>query len=176
MAGPPLDAVALVQAQWARERPDVDTAPVGVIGRLHRLANALTRELEVVFDAHGLCEGDFDVLATLRRSGGDRTAGELAAATMVTSGGLTKRLDRLERAGLVVRRPSEHDGRGRVVSLTGAGRALIDRAWTDHMANEHRLLAELDPRDAAELERILRTWLSRHEPAPQVPADLDPPR
>lgn len=165
-----LDAVAVIQAQWARERPDVDTTPVGVIGRLHRLAAALTRELEVVFEAHGLCEGDFDVLATLRRSGSDRTAGELAAATMVTSGGLTKRLDRLERAGLVVRRTSDRDGRGRVVSLTGAGRELIDAAWSDHMANEHRLLAQLDPRDAAELERILRTWLAQHEPPPGPPA------
>ncbi|MGQ7297120.1 MarR family winged helix-turn-helix transcriptional regulator [Quadrisphaera sp. KR29] len=170
MVDQPPDAVAVIQAQWARERPDVDTTPVGVIGRLHRLAAALTRELEVVFEAHGLCEGDFDVLATLRRSGSDRTAGELAAATMVTSGGLTKRLDRLERAGLVVRRTSERDGRGRVISLTDAGRALIDRAWTDHMANEHRLLAQLDPRDAAELERILRGWLSQHEPPPELPA------
>ncbi|TXR52791.1 MarR family winged helix-turn-helix transcriptional regulator [Quadrisphaera setariae] len=168
--------MSLVQTAWARERPDVDTAPVGVIGRLHRLAAALTRELEAVFAAHGLSEGDFDVLATLRRSGSERTAGELAAATMVTSGGLTKRLDRLERAGLVVRRTSERDGRGRVVSLTAAGRQLIDAAWTDHMANEHRLLAQLDPRDAAELERILRVWLVQHEPLADGGADVAAPR
>ncbi|MDR6612914.1 MarR family transcriptional regulator [Leifsonia sp. 1010] len=160
------DAVARIQAEWRRERPDLDPSPQGVIGRLHRVAARLTDELVAVYEAHGLAEGDFDVLATLRRAGApyERTAGELAEHTMITTGGMTKRIDRLERAGLVTRRASETDGRGRVVALTSRGRETIDAAFTDHLANERRLIDELSPRDAAELERILTVWLSRLEP------------
>jgi DNA-binding MarR family transcriptional regulator len=157
------DAVALIQEEWRRERPDLDTSPQGVIGRLHRVAARLTAELTAVYDAHGLAEGDFDVLATLRRAGApyERSAGELAEHTMITTGGMSKRIDRLERAGLVARRSSDTDGRGRLIRLTEQGRARIDAAFTDHMANERRLLEELDPADAAALERILTAWLAR---------------
>ena len=160
-----LDHVARIQQEWARERPDVDVSPQGVIGRLHRLAGYLTEELCVVYRKHGLGEGDFDVLATLRRAGApfERAPGELAEHTMVTTGGMTKRIDRLERAGLVTRRASERDGRGRVVALTPKGRDVIDRAFTDHMANERRLLGELTSHEAEELKSILTTWLARFE-------------
>lgn len=161
-----IDHVARIQREWARERPDVDTAPQGVIGRLHRLAGYLTDELCVVYRRHGLSEGEFDVLATLRRAGApyERAPGELAAFTMVTTGGMTKRIDRLERAGLVTRRRSGTDGRGRVVALTPAGRELIDRAFTEHMHNERRLLSALSPEEAARLEALLSTWLERVTP------------
>lgn len=157
------DAVARIQEEWRRERPDLDSSPQGVIGRLHRVAARLTAELTTVYEAHGLAEGDFDVLATLRRAGApyERTAGELAEHTMITTGGMSKRIDRLERAGLVSRRSSETDGRGRVIRLTDRGRETIDAAVTDHLANERRLLDELDPSDAATLERILTDWLAR---------------
>lgn len=157
------DAVARIQEEWRRERPDLDSSPQGVIGRLHRVAARLTTELTTVYEAHGLTEGDFDVLATLRRAGApyERTAGELAEHTMITTGGMSKRIDRLERAGLVTRRSSETDGRGRVVRLTDRGRETIDAAVTDHLANERRLLDDLDPSDAATLERILTDWLAR---------------
>ncbi|RDV46957.1 MarR family transcriptional regulator [Leifsonia sp. ku-ls] len=160
---PEPDAVARIQQEWRRERPDLDSAPQGVIGRLHRVAARLTAELDTVYAAHGLAEGDFDVLATLRRAGApfERTAGELAEHTMITTGGMSKRIDRLERAGLVARRSSETDGRGRLVRLTERGRERIDAAVTDHLANERRLLDELDPSDAAALERILSRWLAR---------------
>lgn len=161
-----LDHVARIQEEWRRERPDLDVAPQGVIGRLHRVAARLTDELTAVYAAHGLGEGDFDVLATLRRAGApyERTPGELAEHTMITTGGMTKRLDRLERAGLVARRAAEGDGRARVVALTEAGLATIDAAFADHMANEARLVAELPPADADALERILTGWLARLEP------------
>ena len=157
------DAVDAIQAEWRRERPDLDVSPQGVIGRLHRVAARLTEELEIVYDRPGLAEGDFDVLATLRRAGApfERTPGELAGHTMITTGGMSKRIDRLERAGLVTRRASDTDGRGRVVALTERGRMAIDAAFTEHMANERRLVDELDVRDAAELERILALWLGR---------------
>ena len=166
MEGTVPDRVARIQEAWARERPDLDVTPQGVIGRLHRVAAFLTEELCVVYRRHGLGEGEFDVLAALRRAGEpfERAPGELTRHTMVTTGAMTKRLDRLERDGLVSRRLSAEDGRGRVVALTAAGRRVIDDAFADHMANEHRLLAMLDPADAAHLETILRTWLARIEP------------
>lgn len=160
------DRVARIQAQWRRERPDLDVAPQGVIGRLHRLAAHLTQELTDVYRQHGLSEGEFDVLATLRRTGApyELAAGELAEHTMVTTGGLTKRIDRLEAAGLVRRRPSETDGRGRVVGLTPAGVRTIDDAFTAHMHNERRLLDQLSPEQAADLEALLTAWLAVYEP------------
>lgn len=155
------DRVARIMTAWERERPDLDTSPQGIIGRLHRLAAALTDELVPVYREYGLGEGEFDVLATLRRVGApfERQPSELAAHTMVTSGAMTKRIDRLEAAGLVTRRQSTVDGRARVVALTDAGRELIDHAFTDHIANEHRLLEPLSDGDRAELERILTRWL-----------------
>lgn len=160
-----LDHVARIQQAWARERPDLDVSPQGVIGRLHRLAGHLTEQLGVVYRRYGLGEGEFDVLAALRRAGEpfERAPGELAAFTMVTTGAMTKRIDRLERDGLVTRRPSMSDGRGRVVALTNAGRELIDQAFAEHMRNERRLLNLLTPDDAAHLESLLATWLACFE-------------
>lgn len=155
-----------IQAEWRRERPDLDVSTKSLIGRLHRLALALTAELVPVFEAHGLGEGDFDVLAALRRAGApyERTPTELARTTMITSGAATKRIDRLEAAGLVVRRRRDDDGRGRVVALTDEGRARIDAAVTDHVANEHRLVAGLTPAEREQLAALLRTWLEHVDP------------
>jgi DNA-binding MarR family transcriptional regulator len=156
------DRVASIQREWARERPDVDVSPQGIIGRLHRISARLTDELAVVFRDYGISAGEFDVLAALRRAGDpfERTPTDLAERTMITSGGLTKRVDRLEGAGLVQRRPSDHDGRGRVVALTEAGRALVDAAFTRHMQNEHRLVGLLDEDDRRALELALTRWLA----------------
>lgn len=145
--------------------------PQGVIGRLHRLAAHLTEQLCVVYRRYGLGEGEFDVLAALRRAGEpyERAPGELAVHTMVTTGAMTKRIDRLERDGLVTRRRSTSDGRGRVVALTKAGKELIDQAFTEHMRNERRLLDHLSPDDAAELERLLAAWLACFETPRETP-------
>lgn len=161
----PLDRVARIQADWRRERPDLDISPQGVIGRLHRLADQLTEELCLVYGRYGLSEGEFDVLCALRRAGEpyERAPGELAAHTMVTTGAMSKRIDSLERAGLVTRRRSDDDQRGRIVALTKPGRELIDRAFTDHMRNERHLLDLLAPTEARTLESLLTTWLSRME-------------
>lgn len=159
------DHVSRIQAEWALERPDVDSSPQGIIGRLHRLAAHLTDELTIVYNAHGLGEGEFDVLAALRRAGEpfERTPSDLAAHTMVTTGGMTKRIDRLERAGLATRRTSDTDGRGRVVALTPRGREVIDAAFTDHMANEKQLLNPLTLTERRQLEELLAKWLQRFE-------------
>ncbi|MFC7495175.1 MULTISPECIES: MarR family winged helix-turn-helix transcriptional regulator [unclassified Nocardioides] len=159
--GPPgLDHVGRIMAQWASERPDLDVSPQGIIGRLHRLAAHLTEELVAVYGRYGLGEGEFDVLATLRRSGTpyELTPGELAAQTMVSSGAVTKRVDRCAEQGWVTRRVSDNDARGRVVALTGAGRAVIDEAFTAHMANEHRLVGALDQMERARLAHLLEKW------------------
>ncbi len=160
------DRVAQIMAEWARERPDLDIAPQAVIGRLHRLANHLTDDLVAVYRTFDLSEGEFDVLATLRRGGDpfERTPSDLAASTMVTTGAMTKRIDRLEARGLVSRRQSDLDGRGRVIALTAQGRRLIDEAVTAHLANERRLIDEaISPADAATLERVLANWLAHYE-------------
>ena len=159
------DRVASIQAEWAAQRPDLDVSPQGVIGRLHRLAGYLTGELLTVYERYGLGEGEFDVLATLRRAGApyERAPGELAQHTMVTTGAMTKRLDRLVEARLVERRTAEDDGRRRIVALTPAGLALIDAAFTEHMANEKRLVSELSAQDRAALEGILQRWLGVYE-------------
>lgn len=158
----PADRVSRIQSEWRRERPDVDVQPQGIIGRVHRLAHRLTAELTVVYERHGLGEGEFDVLAALRRAGHpfERAPGELADHTMVTTGAMTKRIDRLVARGLVERREVEQDGRRRIVALTSAGRVLIDEAFTEHMANERRLVDELDADDQATLKAILIRWLA----------------
>ncbi|MET9900737.1 MarR family transcriptional regulator [Streptomyces sp. NPDC006446] len=166
----PRDRVARIQADWRRERPDLDVSPQGVIGRLHRLAGRLTEELCLVYGRYGLSEGEFDVLCALRRAGDpyERAPGELAAHTMVTTGAMTKRIDRLERAGLVTRRRSDDDQRGRIVALTGPGLELIDQAFTDHIRNEHQLLDLLTRAEAETLETLLTAWLSRMD-QPRAP-------
>lgn len=154
------DHVGRIMQQWREQRPDLDVSPQGVIGRLHRVAARLTDELVAVYAEYGLGEGEFDILATLRRSGPaqELTPGELAASTMVTSGAATKRVDRLVDRGLVTRRVSNVDTRRRVVTLTEEGRALIDRAFEAHIANEHRLIAPLSQKQRTQLANLLEEW------------------
>jgi DNA-binding MarR family transcriptional regulator len=160
MARPELDHVGRIMEQWARERPDLDVTPQGLIGRLHRLGARLTEELVAVYGRYGLGEGEFDVLATLRRAGApyELTPGELAAQTMVSSGAVTKRVDRCVEQGWVTRRVSDNDARGRLIALTDAGRRLIDEAYTAHMANEHRLIGGLDAEERTRLAALLEKW------------------
>lgn len=156
------DRVDEIVAEWRRERPDLDPSPIEIVGRVHRLGDALRERLVVVYRQYGLSEGEFDVLAALRRAGEpfERAPGDLAAHTMVTTGAMTKRLDRLEADGLVARRPSETDGRGRVVGLTERGRALVDDVIEAHLENERGLVNLVAPDDRAALRRILASWIA----------------
>ncbi|HEX2316221.1 MAG TPA: MarR family transcriptional regulator [Thermomonospora sp.] len=155
------DHVDRVLEQWARERPDLDASPMGVIGRLTRLARLIDTELGRTFAAHGLDRASFDVLATLRRSGPPYrlTPTELTRSSMVTSGAVTQRLDRLEARGLVTRTPRESDGRGVYVALTAEGRELIDETLPDHLATENRVLAALTRERRDALATTLRDLL-----------------
>ena len=154
------DHVGRIIEQWGEQRPDLDVSPMGLIGRLHRLAGLLDDELRPVFREAGLGDGDFDVLATLRRSAPPHqlTPGELADSTMVTSGAVTKRVDRLERAGLVTRTVSDVDARSRRIALTDEGLRLCDELVERHVANEHRLVAGLGAAPRRQLAGLLAAW------------------
>ncbi|WP_019147548.1 MarR family winged helix-turn-helix transcriptional regulator [Timonella senegalensis] len=167
------DKVSHIQEQWRVERPDIDSSPVGVVGRVHRLGNYLRREILAVYREHGLGEGEFDILATLRRRGAPFTMlpTDLGRQTMVTSGGISKQLDRLEASGLVERSVSSDDARKRLVTLTAKGKSVIDAAYTEHMENEARLLTDLDPADREALEGILGRWLAAVEAANEPPGE-----
>jgi DNA-binding MarR family transcriptional regulator len=122
------DHVDCRQAQWARELPDLDTEPMAILGRAYRLSNLVRPSIEATFAAFGLDRGEFDVIGTLRRSGPPYrlTPTELYTSLMISSGGLTHRLDRLEKAGLIRRERSERDGRSQLVALTEAGIASVN--------------------------------------------------
>ena len=153
------DAVDAIIAMWARERPEIDVAPMGVIGRISRLSRLLDKELKDFFGGHGLEFWEFDVLATLRRSGApyELSAGALLKTAMVTSGAITNRVDRMENKGLVQRLPDPEDRRGVRIRLTPAGLELIDDLLPKHVDNERRLLSALGADDRAALADLLRT-------------------
>lgn len=155
------DKIDRILAQWRRERPDLDVAQMGVIGRVGRLRAILMAEMDRVFKQHDLNGASFDVLATLRRSGPPYalSPSQLIEWTMVTSGTMTNRLDKLEEAGLITRQRNPEDGRGFVVALTAHGFELIDAAVTDHVANQHRLLEGLSSDEMEQLDGLLRKWL-----------------
>jgi DNA-binding MarR family transcriptional regulator len=152
------DAVDTILGQWARERPDLDASPIGVIGRLSRVSRAIEAQLETVYRAYGLDGGLFDVLATLRRSGEPYRlrSSDFAEALMLTASAATKRLDRLERAGLIRREPDPADRRGVQITLTPKGRRLVDTVTPRHLENERRLLTGLTPSDQRRLADLLR--------------------
>jgi DNA-binding MarR family transcriptional regulator len=155
------DHVDEILAQWRRERPDLDVAPLGLYGRLFRVVhlsdNALARELA----PQGLQPGWFDLLAALRRTGApyELNPTRLMHATLLTSSGMTKRLDRMEGAGLIERRPDPNDRRGTLVRLTRRGKSLIDKAVEMHVANEERLLGALTAAERRTLDGLLKQLL-----------------
>lgn len=163
------DAVDAILAQWRRERPDLDVTPMGVIGRVGRCASLLRRELDLVFNRFGISAWEFDVLATLRRSGAPYCLAPttLFSTLMITSGTMTRQLQQLEAAGWVSRKPSPSDARSMLVQLTEAGLELIDRAVTAHVANEARILAPLPAASLAQLEEGLAALLAILEPEPE---------
>ena len=131
---------------------------MAVLGRLNEASSLIARQrLAPLFARFGLQSGEFDVLATLRRSGQPYalTPTDLYEATMVTSGAMTARLDRLERAGLILRGPHPNDRRGIVVQLTAKGLALIEEALAAHVANEHKILAGLTSGERETLAKLL---------------------
>jgi DNA-binding MarR family transcriptional regulator len=156
------DHVDEILAQWRRERPDLNVAPLGLFGRLFQLTHLADAALGEELQRHGLQHGWFDVLAALRRAGApyELNPTELIRATLLSSGGLTKRVDRLEKEGLVERRPDPDDRRGTLVRLTRRGKRIVDRALEAHLANEERLLSALSAADRRALDALLRKLLA----------------
>jgi DNA-binding MarR family transcriptional regulator len=152
------DEVDRLVDAWQRQRPDLDVTPMHVLSRVTRLAHHLARARRAVFAEHGLEVWAFDVLAALRRAGPpyELSPGQLLRETLVTSGTMTNRLDRLETRGLLARFPDPADRRGVVVRLTAAGRRQVDAALEGLLAHERELLGGLDSRDQRRLGLLLR--------------------
>lgn len=160
------DAVARIVQQWRDERPDLDPSPMLVVGRIHRLAQLLDTALRPPFAEVGLGQGDFDVLAALRRGGPpySRTPSELRESLMVTQGAVTKQVGRLVAKGLVTRQVASDDARSRTVTLTEAGLAMVDELVGTHLANERRLLSALTGSQVSDLGTLLGLLADALEP------------
>jgi len=161
------DAVDAILEQWRRERPDLDVSSMGAIGRIKRCAALLQSRLDETFSAFEMTGGEFDVLATLRRSGSPYRLAPTAlfSALMITSGTMTHRLKRLEASGWVQRVPNQDDARSMLVQLTASGLALIDRAVEAHVENERKILAPINASDLATLDTCLAKLLAVLEPS-----------
>ncbi|MFH9858298.1 MarR family winged helix-turn-helix transcriptional regulator [Streptomyces sp. NPDC017202] len=156
------DPVDAIVEQWAAERPDLDTTAMEVFGRVSRLARAMGDRMEKAYAGLGISRGEFDVLATLRRSGEPYTLSprQLSATLMLTTGGMTGRLDKLEGAGLLRRSPDPHDRRGLRVTLTKQGLTLVEEAVGAGLAVQtEALTAALDAGQAGQLAGLLRELL-----------------
>jgi len=156
-----VDRVDAIEAAWRRERPDVDVAPLALFGRLFRAVSLADARLAAGLTGYDLQPGWFDLLAALRRAGKPYQLNptQLSQATMLSSAGMTKRLDRMAAAGLVERHPDPTDRRGTLVRLTPRGRRTIDAALPLHVANEARLLAGLTKQERRSLDALLRKLL-----------------
>ena len=159
------DEVDGILAAWRTERPDLDVAPMAVLSRVSRLAGVLAERRAEVFARHQVLAYEFDVLAALRRAGEpyELTPGALVAATHVTSGTMTNRVDKLVDRKWVRRRADGDDGRVVRVRLTALGRRRVDAALTDLLDAERDLLAVLTPAARDRLAAALRTLTSAAE-------------
>ncbi len=155
----------LVEA-WQRERPDLELGPMQVLSRVSRLSHHLDRARRASFSDHGIESWEFDVLAALRRAGSpyELSPGRLIKETLVTSGTMTNRVDRLVTRGLVERLPDPHDRRGVLVRLTAEGRAKVDGALASLLTREQELLAGLDTTSQQHLATLLRSLVAPFEP------------
>ncbi|NLR99222.1 MarR family transcriptional regulator [Rhizobium sp. P38BS-XIX] len=161
-----MDRIDKILEQWRRERPDLDTTAMGLFGRMRNLTLHLSREMEKTFARFDLNSANFDMLATLRRSGEPYTLSpsDLMETMMVTSGTMTNRIDQLEKAGLVARSQNPNDGRSFLISLTPKGFELIDAAVTAHVETQARLVSSLSDEERTALNGLLRDYLADFEP------------
>ena len=167
------DEVDRLVREWRTQRPDLDVRPLEVLSRIWRLARHLDRARAAAFAAPGLEPWEFDVLSALRREGPPHqlSPGRLLQDTMVTSGTMTNRIDRLEAAGLVRRRPDPQDKRGVLVSLTSEGRERVDAALDALLNREQALLTGLNAEQRQSLADLLRILLAPFDAGPEGPAE-----
>jgi DNA-binding MarR family transcriptional regulator len=159
------DHVDGIVESWRRERPDLDVAALALLARLFRTAHLADTALAQQLAGHELDRGWFDVLAALRRAGSPYALNptQLMRTMMLSSGGMTKRLDRLAEAGLIERVADPNDRRGTLVKLTRRGKTTIDRLLPVHLSNEEQLLAPLSPKQQRTLDGLLRALLANLE-------------
>ena len=155
------DRVDDIVTAWRGVRPELDPSPMGIVGRLSRAARLIERRMDEDYRQHDLSAAEFDVLATLRRSGEPYRLlpTDLYRETMLSSGAMTARLDKLEARGLVARGPNPEDRRSVTVTLTDAGLQVVDRAMDTHLACEDQLISALSGAQRSALEGLLRTLL-----------------
>ncbi|MCH1919089.1 MarR family transcriptional regulator [Shewanella sp. A3A] len=149
--------------QWRQVRPELDCSPMAFFGRLSRMALLAEREIVAVIKQHGLTAGEFDVLAALRKNAAPLTPTELYQSTLLTSGAMTARLDKLEQRGLITRQHSQKDRRSMIVQLTAEGMSLVDTTVDAHVANEQQLITPLTAEEQQLLTGLMRRWLLAHE-------------
>ncbi|SJL84155.1 MarR family winged helix-turn-helix transcriptional regulator [Vibrio palustris] len=156
-----MDSIDIIRRQWAQECPDLNTLPMGILGRMLRVTKYLEAQISDWLKSHGLLTGEFDVLMTLRRHGEPYrlTPSALLHSMMLTSGAMTNRLDKLEAKGMIVREHSREDRRSVEVLLTSSGLACIDTILDDYVAMQERLLVELSSDDQQTLSALLKQWL-----------------
>lgn len=156
------DAVDVIIDQWAAERPELETPAMAVFGRIYRIARDMGDRQEKAYARFGITRGEFDVLATLRRSGAPYALSprELSATLMLTTGGMTGRLDRLERAGLLARSPDPHDRRGLQVTLTQQGREIVDESVVAGLEVQRKAIDGLSAEQLDVLQDLLRVLLA----------------
>ncbi|KQB86726.1 MarR family winged helix-turn-helix transcriptional regulator [Corynebacterium lowii] len=152
------DRVDGILEQWHQEHPDIDFTAMGLVGRLQRAAILARSAITDVFSAHGVEGWEFDVLATLRRAG-ELSAGELTQESMVTSGALTNRVNRLVKKGLVTRRTDPQSRRSVLIALTPEGQSLVDKLLTHHIENLDSLTSHLSAQEKKQLTALLRIFL-----------------
>ncbi len=169
--------MARIVEDWARERPELETSPLEVLARLHRAYLHYQSRLTAQIERHGLSLAGFDVLTALRRAGEPYrlTAGQLAASGLVSSAGITLRLDRLEKEGLLVRERDSEDRRVVYSRLTERGLATVDEVFAEHLENERRMLTGLSPAQQRQLARLLSHLERSIVESDELPEDDDAP-
>lgn len=160
-----MDAIDRVVEQWAKQKPELDTDPMAMMGRLMRIAKHMETKVADLHKKYDLKLGEFDVLATLRRSGKPYrlTPSELIDTMMLTSGAMTNRLDKLENKGLISREHSKEDRRSVTVQLTQDGLVLIDKLIEEHADVQKSLVKSMTAAQKKQANQLLKVWLSQYE-------------
>jgi DNA-binding MarR family transcriptional regulator len=160
------DSVDRIVEAWAERDPELDASPLEVVGRLLLCAEHVERDIVAALRPFGLSFADFDVINTLRRRNDERGTNpkDLARSSLITSGAMTARLDRLERAGLITRAPDPGDRRGVLIRLTDEGEELAERSLRAVIAADEAFLEPLDRRERDSVAAALRQLLLRREP------------
>ncbi|OEE20047.1 transcriptional regulator [Vibrio cyclitrophicus ZF205] len=160
-----MDAIDRVVEQWAKEKPELETEPMAMMGRIMRIAKYMETQVAELHKKYDMKLGEFDVLATLRRSGKPYrlTPSELIGSMMLTSGAMTNRLDKLEAKELISREHSKEDRRSVSVQLTKDGLILIDQMMTEHVETQKKLVKSLSASQKKNTNQLLKTWLSAYE-------------